>query len=59
MLVIAKRRGRYVVSAPPAVYLQNVRAESYVKANAVGEKRLISALSMPSQRQGGAHFLAH
>ena len=54
MLLIAKRRGRYVVSAPPAVYLRNVRVkaarklrESSAKANAVGEKRLISALSTP------------
>ena len=56
MLLIAKRRGRYVVSAPPAVYLPNVCAKANAKANTVGEKRLISALSMPSQTQGGHTF---
>lgn len=41
-----------------ATYARKLR-ESWVKANAVGEKRLISALSMPSQASDGAHFLAH
>ena len=59
MPVIAKGGVDTLVSAPPAVYLPNVCAKANAKANTVGEKRLISALSMPSQTQGGAHFLAH
>ena len=63
MPVIAKGGVDTLVSAPPAVYLRNVRVkaarklrESSAKANAVGEKRLISALSMPSQAPVGRTF---
>lgn len=55
MPVIAKGGVDTLVSAPPAVYLKKVwtkatqkLCESYAKANTVGEKHLMSSLSMPA-----------